>query len=128
MEAEWKRVREKHVWDETVVREWDEVASEARKQNKEIQFGYLFGICVEKNAELPDGHANRKFKGRVVFQGNRVVNQNWEAAMFQDLGNAPATMDASRIADAMGCIPGNGIEIADAEQAYVQAELKGNEC
>ena len=32
--------------------------------------GYLFGICVEKNAELDP--SLRKFKGRVVFQGNQV--------------------------------------------------------
>ena len=85
--------------------------------------GYLFGICVEKNSELaPD---KRKYKGRVVFQGNRVVNQNYEAAMFQDLGSSLATLDASRAADAFGAVPGHAIEVADAEQAYVQAEMKG---
>ena len=42
-----------------------------------------------KNAELPEGSPARKYKGRVVFQGNRVVNQNWETAIFQDLGSAP---------------------------------------
>eukprot|EP00972_Heterocapsa_arctica_P101389 14942994-Heterocapsa_arctica.AAC.1 len=56
-------------------------------------------MCVEKNSELPAGHPKRKFKGRVVFQGNRVTNQNWEAAIFQDLGSCPATMEASRAAD-----------------------------
>eukprot|EP00972_Heterocapsa_arctica_P086558 12759454-Heterocapsa_arctica.AAC.1 len=44
-------------------------------------------MCVEKNSELPEGHPKRKFTGRVVFQGNRVTNQNWEAAIFQDLGS-----------------------------------------
>ena len=85
----------------------------------------LFGFVVEKNPDLPEGDPRRKVKGRVAFQGNNVVNQNWEAAMFQDLGNAPATMEASRIADCYGCSPGHGCEQSDAEQAYTQATTKG---
>ena len=87
--------------------------------------GMLFGFVVEKNPDLLADDPRRKYKGRVVFQGNNVVNQNWEAAMFQDLGNAPATMEASRIADCYGCFPGHACEQSDAEQAYIQASLKG---
>ena len=47
--------------------------------------------------------------------------------MFQDLGSSPATQEASRAADFVGCKPGNDIQQADAEQAYVQAILKGTE-
>ena len=54
-----------------------------------------------------------------------MVNQNYDAAIFQDLGSAPATLEAARAADAYGCSPGNAIEVADAEQAYVQAEMEG---
>ena len=85
--------------------------------------GYLFGICVEKNSELDE--SQRKFKYRVVFQGNRVIDQNYEAAIFQDLGSAPATLEASRVADALGAQANWAAEVADAEQAYVQAEMKG---
>ena len=67
----------------------------------------------------------RKFKGRVVFQGNQDIDQNYDAAMFQDMGSAPATLEASRAADAHGCVPGHEVEVADAEQAYVQALMKG---
>jgi len=87
--------------------------------------GMQFGFVVEKNPDLPAGDPRRKFKGRVVFQGNNVVNQNWEAAMLQDLGNAPATMEASRIADCYGCFPGHACQQADAGQAHLQAPLKG---
>ena len=82
---------------------------------------YLFGSCVKKNSKLPPGHPKRKFKGRVVFQGNRVTNQNWEAAIFQDLGSCPATMEASKAADFSGLVPGHAVEIADAERAYAQS-------
>jgi hypothetical protein len=37
--------------------------------------GRVFGICVEKNAELLEGDPSRKYKGRVVFQGNQVLDQ-----------------------------------------------------
>eukprot|EP00974_Lingulodinium_polyedra_P110417 10678474-Lingulodinium_polyedra.AAC.1 len=67
----------------------------------------------------------RKYKYRVVFQGNRVVDQNYDAAIFQDLGSAPATIEASRAADAYGAAPGHETEVADVEQAYVQADMTG---
>ena len=107
------------------MREWADVAGDARRATEEVHMGMLFGFVVEKNPDLPAGDSRRKFKGRVVLQGNNVVNQNWEAAMLQDLGNAPATMEASRIADCYGCFPGHACQQADAEQAYIQAPLKG---
>ena len=128
LDVEWKRLRDKLVWDEVIVREWSDVAWEAQKAGFEVNLGYLFALCVEKNSELPLGHPKRKYKGRVVFQGNRVTNQNWEAAIFQDLGSCPATMEASRAADCYGSAPGHCIQIADAEQAYIQAELSGTPC
>ncbi len=111
MKIEWDRLRKKKVWDERVIREWADVARDARKNGTEVHMGYLFGICVEKNSELRAGHPSRKYKGRVVFQGNRVKNQDYQAAIFQDLGSAPATMAASRAADCFGCAPGNVIEV-----------------
>ena len=67
----------------------------------------------------------RKIKGRTVFRGDAVKDQNWEVALFQDLGSNPATLDASRFADFYGIAPGHGLEVADAEQAYVQADMEG---
>ena len=64
-------------------------------------------------------------KYRVVFQGNNVVTQNWETALFQDLGSSPASMEAGKAVDAYGCMMGHDIEQADAEQAYVQAYHEG---
>ena len=125
MTNEGQRLRDQNVWDEADVREWDDVRDEAQREGFDVHMGYLLGICVEKNSELPENDPARKFKGRVVFQGNRVVDQNYDAAMFQDLGSAPATMEASKIGDFYGCVPGHSLEIADAVQAYVQADMKG---
>ena len=69
----------------------------------------------------------KKYKGRVVFQGNRVVDQNMDEPQFQDLGSAPATVEATRLCILKGLLPGNKIEQADAQQAYIQAKLGGTE-
>ena len=37
-------------------------------------------------------------------------------------------MEASRSADCFGCAPGHTVQMADGEQAYIQAELGGNAC
>ena len=76
---------------------------------------------------MPKGDPRRKFKCRVVFQGNNVVTQNWEAAVFQDLGSNPSSMQSGKAADCYGCLAGHCTEQADAAQVYVQAELKGTE-
>ena len=79
-------------WDTSVVKEWSTLANEARAKGTKIHFGYVFCLCVEKNSESQP--ELRKYKGRAVSQGNKVVDQNWDVAMFQDLGSNPANMDA----------------------------------
>ena len=79
---EWDRLRSKYVWDEDHPREWDDVRAEARRggvySTSRISF---LGICVEKSFELAE-HL-RKYKGRVVFQGNQVYDQNYNYAIFR---------------------------------------------
>ena len=84
LQKEWDRLRAAGCWDESRVREWNDVASEARREGTIAHMGRIFALCVEKGSELPAGDPGRKFKGRVVFQGNNVRDQNWDAAMFQD--------------------------------------------
>ena len=97
----------------------------AQSRNETYHFGRIFGICVEKGSELPPGDKGRKFKGRYVFQGNEVKDQNWEAAIFQELGSSPAAMEAGNSCDFYGLLPGNRSEQSDAEQAYTQSLLRG---
>eukprot|EP00972_Heterocapsa_arctica_P086502 12750740-Heterocapsa_arctica.AAC.1 len=42
LDSEWKRLRDKHVWDESIVREWSEVAWESQLKGTEVNLGYLF--------------------------------------------------------------------------------------
>ena len=128
MRKEWLGQHAAGVYDFSVVREYDDVVREAKKNGTEVHMARIHGICIEKNYQLPKGNPSRKFKGRGVLLGNQVKNQFWEAAFFQDLGNSPATFEASRWADFYGCLPGHGVKLADAIQAYIQAVLTGPPC
>ena len=57
----------------------------------------VHGLIYEKNYQLKEDDPARKFKGRGVLLGDQVKDQNMEAALFQDLGNSPATFDAPRV-------------------------------
>ena len=85
----------------------------------------MFDICVEKTAELPKDNPIRKYKGCVVFQCIKVFDQNWDAAMFNEMSSCPATMQAAKAADTYGLLPGNTVQQVDAEQAYTQSFLGG---
>ena len=39
-------------------------------------FCNAFDICVEKNSELEDGDPRKKYKGRVVFLGDTVRDED----------------------------------------------------
>ena len=78
IQQEWDRLRARNAWGEQNPREWDDVAREAREKKIEVHCGMIFGFVVEKNTDLPEGDPRRKFKGRVVFQGNNVKNHTWK--------------------------------------------------
>jgi hypothetical protein len=134
MQAEWDRLRSVvrpdgtfGCWDEHYVREWRDVRAEARRKGEKANVGLVYGIVVEKNAELDESDPRRKMKGRAVFQGNAVRDEYGDAAIFQELSSCPATMEAARCADAYGLAYGNDVEQSDAVQAYTQAWLEGTD-
>ena len=75
LNKEWRKLRALNTWDETAVREWSDVAAQAKKTGTKVHVGRIFDICVEKGSELAPTDPNRKFKGRVVFQGNKVKDE-----------------------------------------------------
>lgn len=50
-----------------------------------------------------------------------------DETQFQDMGSAPATIEASRMCIMKGLFKGNSLGQADAMQAYIQARLGGTE-
>ena len=74
VDADWKKLRAINTWLESTVREYDDVRAEALKNGVEVHFGRVFSLCHEKHSEDP---TKSEYKGRVVFQGNRVIDQDW---------------------------------------------------
>jgi len=122
---EWSNLEAKEVWRWSTLCEWDDVSATARANEEEIHFGYLFGFMVIKGDEFPVGDPRRRWKYRIVFQGNNVRDQDWEVALFQEMSAAPACMEASRCAEAYACFPGHSVQGRDVEQAYITAKLGG---
>ena len=118
MDAEWARLREIRTWVEADVKDWHEVQAEARQNGETVHIGRLFPILVEKNSELDENDPNRKFKGRVVFDGSYVRDQDRNVALFQELSSCPFTMQAGKAADCYGRLDGHCLQQADAKQAY----------
>jgi len=80
---------------------------------------------VEKGAEPARGDPSRKFKGIVFWQGSQVEGATNDMAILSDLPSVPSSMEAAKAIDAYGFSPGNLVEQADAQQAYIQSELGG---
>eukprot|EP00971_Amphidinium_carterae_P097810 1935366-Amphidinium_carterae.1 len=62
MTKDFKRHQNK-TWDETKVREYDDVIRETKAKGETIHVGRVFGIAGIKGHELPKDHPQRKYKG-----------------------------------------------------------------
>ena len=115
----------KGVWDYKTVIEYDDLVAQAQASGETIHLGRVGELCYQKNSELPDGDPLKVFKGRHVFLGDQVFTQDFEYAVFEELGSAPPTMEASRCLDAFSCMPGYMQSTDDGYAAYCQCFLGG---
>ena len=109
---EWDRLVEKEAWDMRRPRSKRDGINEARNNGSKAHFGQLFIRCVEKGSELSFGHPDRKFKGRLVFQGNSVLDEHKGWAIFNELGAKTAPVEGAKIIDLFGLQPGHIIQSA----------------
>ena len=116
IQKELGRLCSKYVWDEDHPREWDDARVEARRGGAGGDCAlriwdtfFVLGIFVEKNSE--PALALRKFKGRVVFQGSRVFDQNYNHAICQDLGALRVTVQAAKAVSFFGRLPGHALKL-----------------
>ena len=77
---EWDKLKGLTTWLEDTVEEQSVVADRARRDGVTVHFGRIFGFAAIKGRELPE--TMRKYKGRVVFQGNQVRDESGLAAVF----------------------------------------------
>ena len=95
--------------------------SQAKKSGIKIHLGQLMSISSKKFAELAE-HL-RVLKGRIVFRGDIVKDQDGAAAVFQDLSASPTSIAGINNNLAYGQVPGHKTTTADAVKAYVQSML-----
>ena len=121
LDVEWDKLARMGTWDASEVCEYEAARKRALEQGRTAHFGRLFGFTSGKHSKLPP--ARRKYKGRVVFQGNMVKDAEGLMAVFAELGSSASLMSASKLLDAVAMLPGCAGEQSDAEQAYTQARF-----
>ena len=121
-EKEWKKLEGRKAWLLNSVREYDEVESEARKENRSVHFGQVMQLCHEKHSELQK--AVREFKGRIVFRGDIVKDESGCFAVFSEQGTSASHLSAAKFLDAIARMPGCSGEDSDAVGAYTQVLLE----
>ena len=121
LEAEWSKLENKRAWILDKVRSKKEIMADARKKGKTVHFGSLMDLCFEKHSEQP--LENRKYKGRVVFRGDQVKDQESTHAVFNEQTSSSSHMASAKLLDAMARMPGFDGEDADAVGAYTQVVL-----
>ena len=108
-------------WDLGSVREKEDVRKEAKASGVSVHFGQLMTIASIKFYELAD-HLH-KMKGRIVYRGDCAKDEHGAAAVYQELGANPISVQGLNACLAYGSLPGNRATAADAVKAYVQALL-----
>ncbi|CAE7497217.1 unnamed protein product [Symbiodinium microadriaticum] len=78
------------VWDESNPREYAEVQKEAKHTGAKVHFGRLMTIVSIKFYELAK-HL-QKLKGRIVYRGDCAKDEYGAAAVYQELGANPTSV------------------------------------
>ena len=97
------------------------ISKEAERLGKTIHFGRVFPLCQVKHSKL--AAAFQKYKGRVVFSGNDIRDENGVQAVFAEQGASASSMVNGKVLDALARIPGYAGQNADAVKAYTQVRL-----
>ena len=104
-EDEWGKLRVKRAWlEDQVMKRWG-VNRKATEVGVDANFGRLHDLCVEKHSELPD-EADRKYKGRVVFGGNNITQQDGLQVLFNEGGSSDSFISAPKALDGVLLLPG----------------------
>ena len=101
--AEWDKLKAKRAWLPDTVCEREAVIGRARKENKTMHFGELMELCHEKHSELPP--EQRKYKGRIVFRGDKVKDETGFYAVFSEQGTSASHLAAAKVLDAIARMP-----------------------
>jgi hypothetical protein len=120
LENEWAKLEnpERPSWDIEGVRSKAEVAAEAKASGKTVHFGNLMPLCHRKNSEF--GEEFWSYKGRIVFRGDGVKDEQGFFAVFTEQGTSSTQQAGTKFLDIIARFPGNKGEDSDARGAYTQ--------
>ena len=88
-------IQSKQAWLLDTVRPKREVMAEAKQSGKTIHIGSLMTLCHEKHSELNLPMNEKKYKGRVVFRGDSVKDEDGSYAVFNEQGSSASRMSGS---------------------------------
>ena len=74
------------VWNVNTVQPRAKLRERARKEKKTIHFGGIMELCHEKHSELSP--EMRSYKGRIVFRGDTVKDEQQFYAVFSEQGTS----------------------------------------
>ena len=121
LDKEWDKLTSIPTWDTSKVRERHEVREQAQKSKVVTHFGQIMQLCHIKNSEL--SAEMQSYKGRIVFRGDQVRDENGFYAVFSEQGTSASHMAGTKIINAIARMPGNCGEDSDAIAAYTQIPL-----
>ena len=107
-------------WDLGSVREKEDVRKEAKASGVSVHFGQLMTIASIKFYELAD-HLH-KMKGRIVYRGDCAKDEHGAAAVYQELGANPTSVQGLNACLAYGSLPGT------ARRLLMQSKLTFKHC
>ena len=111
----------KRTWLWKLVKERSQVIAEAKRSGYTVHFGSIMELCHLKHAEL--SKELQKYKGRIVFRGDIVKDEDGVYAVFSEQGAAASKVEAARFVDALARMPGCGGFNVDAIKAFNQIKL-----
>ena len=92
------------------------------RKGQKCNFGLVLPLCHVKHSEMAKEF--QSCKGRIVYQGNNVTDEEGQKALFDEKGSSSCLSSQSKLLDYIGRLPGCTSETSDAVKAYIQALLK----
>ncbi|WP_288992749.1 DNA (cytosine-5-)-methyltransferase, partial [uncultured Marinobacter sp.] len=121
VEAEWVKLEKIKSWDVDLVQDRRDVVKRSKDKSITVHFGSLRPLCHQKNSE--QSVEFRSYKGRVIFRGDIVRDEDGAYAVFTEQGTSASHSASTKIIDAIAHMPGMAGSDADAKAAYTQIKL-----
>ena len=121
IEKECQGLRSNETWDDSTVCDLDQLIYQSKTLGQNVRIAELLVLCGIKHAELDE--SKHKYKGRIVYRGDKVFTQNGDIVLFTEVSTSPTTLIALNVCLWWGALEGHATSTADAVQAFLQSYL-----